>query len=154
MFLPIPKIQSVSSLMLSICISHSALLFFFLLPYSLLHQPSRLKVFHLSLPFFHPCGWFFLLHVFHFHSSHSFQSRFPLLSDRIWTLLQAMLYEMIFSATSSWESIALMILHVNQIKSLKHKWPVVQSKPYVAVIILHTLVSPFHCAYRTYRHCT
>lgn len=53
---------------------------------------------------------------------------------------------------SSWESMALMILHVSQTKSLEHKWPVVQSK---SVIILHTLVSPFHRAYmQEYRHYT
>lgn len=62
-------------------------------------------------------------------------------------MLQAQLHEMIFSAASSWESIALMILHANQIKSLKHKWPVVQNKPYVAVIILHTLAFPYCKAY-------
>lgn len=86
-FLPILKILSVSN----ICISHSALLFFLLYLYSLilLHQSSRLNAFQLALIFFNPYGCFLLLYVFHFHSSHSFQSHFPLLSDCMWALLQA-----------------------------------------------------------------
>lgn len=68
---------SLFSLTLNICISHSAHLFFLLSLYSLilLHQPSRLNVFQLPFPFFHTYGCFFLLYVFLFHSSCSFQSR-------------------------------------------------------------------------------
>lgn len=107
---------------------------------------SALKDEHISifLPFFLIPVVISSLSIFsHFASLNSLGSRFPLFSDRTWTLLQAWLYEMIFSAASSWQSIALMILHAKQIKSLEHKWPVLQNKPYVTAIILHTLAFPY-----------